>query len=603
MTVDPHLLNYRQCLDLVNREILQLEAQPLLPIPAHLLKHMTPPAWAFLTYTAKTLFMHGSFDPTLFQEWLTEGFDDASADLLPTWNVGDELFVGVVQCKYRDSVSATEVAALATAIDYVFYEKESVVKKLTNAALVARIREIRGDIRRRGPAAVTVMYVTRGKTQRLTSQVQREVERLQTYLTDNGRFAKVMVSIVGPQEIVAASISNTYQVPEKWLTLPYLSGPSAAIRHTLPTGGLPTTAVVCTASASALAKMVSGNEDWLFRENVRDFLGLRGNRVNKAITATATSAVPAGLFWLLNNGVTITCTKIVDRQDPDAPILSLLKPQIVNGCQTSEVLAAALASRTLRPEAHLLIKIVETENESLIDQITLATNSQSAVRKRDLHSNDYTQRALAIAFQGLGLIYQTKPGLLRIAAQHKHRLIHNEKCGQASLAVFLKAPSQAMSNKAQVWDDEPGGYHSIFDHPAIELLYAYRLVEYCERRRKILIKTLPRDSERVSDYVVRMGVFHMARTMSFLLLGGDSLPGNMSEFKFRERIAELERDSTVLRSDYERGRTVLARAIRRVRKQDNLKLVSCFKSEAINAAITAALHSLLPRKRTSRRAP
>jgi len=601
MVLDPHLLNYRQCLAIVNSQIHQLERSPLAPIPPSLEKHITPSAWAFLTYAAKTLYMHAGFDTATFETWLTEGFDDVSIDLLQTCVVDSALSIGIIQCKYRETVSGTHIAALGSSLEYVFEANESTVRQLTNPALVRRILDVRAAMKIADTITVEVAYVTRGKTKNLPAQVDREINRLRDKLKAGGRFVNVVVRPIGPQELVAASISNTFSVPELSLSLSYVQGPNASIRYTVAHGSLQTKAVVCTVTAQAFGGFVQGNENWLFRENVRDFLGSHENRVNRAIAATATDKDKAGLFWLLNNGITITCARIVDRQDPDAPTLSLLKPQIVNGCQTSEVLAAALAQCSLQAQAHLLVKILETEDDTLIDEITIATNSQTAIRKRDLHSNDSTQRALTIAFESMGLIYQTKPGQLRSARGQKHKLVSSEKCGQASLAVLAKSPSHAMSQKSRIWEDERPGYHEIFDHPASEMLYAYRLVEYCERRRKELTRTLPERSERVRDYVIRFGVFHLASILSFVLLSG-RLAVSVPESQLGALTKEAESDSPKILWSYNHARKILLQVITDFRRQSKLKLLSCFKSESINDAIAKALYSLpIDEKRSVRR--
>jgi hypothetical protein len=532
--------------------------------------------------------MHGSFDLSQFGDWVTEGYDDVAIDLLPTRSLDGELTISIVQCKYGDAMSSTEIAALHTSLTYVFEARATTLAQLTNEALAQRIKEVRELLRSATSVRVDVVYVTRGRTKNASSQVQREISNLKEHWGRKPGFADVSVRLIGPQELVAAAISNTYRVPDRRLTLPYVGGTAATLEYVAQRGSTNTMAVVSTVAASDLASIVRGNETWLFRENVRDFLG-ETNRVNRSIAATAKSATDAGLFWLLNNGVTITCSQMSYGHDPDAPSISLFRPQIVNGCQTSEVLAQAHADGTLRDEARLVIKIVETDDEALIDDITLATNSQTQVKKSDLHSNDFAQRTLALAFDSMGLIYQTKPGQLRIATKQRATIVRNEKCGQASLAVFCKAPAIAMSRKSAIWEDAEPSYRAIFGRPAMEMLYAYRIVEFVERRRKEAGATLRPNSERVSDYVIRYGVFHVARVMSFLLLH-DPAPGTTAESTLEKYIADAESDARSIRLIYDQARKRLARIIRDFRRTHRLTIVSCFKSQAINEWITRDLH-------------
>lgn len=125
------------------------------------------------------------------------------------------------------------------------------------------------------------------------------------------------------------------------------------------------------------------------------------------------------------------------------------------------------------------------------------------------------------------------------------------------------------------------------------MLYAYRLVEFVERRRREAGATTRPESERVSDYVIRYGVFHVARIMSFFLLH-DPAPGVTPESTLQNYIADLERDAASLRRVYDKARSRLARVIRQFRKTHKLKIISCFKSEAINDCITRDLHAGQP---------
>jgi len=108
----------------------------------------------------------------------------------------------------------------------------------------------------------------------------------------------------------------------------------------------------------------------VFEENVRAFLG-SDNPVNKSIAATLKSA-GASRFPVLNNGITIV--------SPDVKLqgntLHLTNFQIVNGCQTSNVL---YENREHLKDIMVNVKVVETKNEDVFGDLVRATNSQSKV--------------------------------------------------------------------------------------------------------------------------------------------------------------------------------------------------------------------------------
>ncbi|EGI76482.1 AIPR family protein [Hylemonella gracilis] len=108
----------------------------------------------------------------------------------------------------------------------------------------------------------------------------------------------------------------------------------------------------------------------VFEENVRSFLGL-DNAVNQSIAATLASDA-ASRFPVLNNGITIV--------SPDVQLqgntLHLTNFQIVNGCQTSNVL---FENRGALGDVMVNIKIVETQLEDVFSELVRATNSQTKV--------------------------------------------------------------------------------------------------------------------------------------------------------------------------------------------------------------------------------
>ncbi|MBX3659236.1 MAG: AIPR family protein [Ramlibacter sp.] len=108
----------------------------------------------------------------------------------------------------------------------------------------------------------------------------------------------------------------------------------------------------------------------VFEENVRSFLGL-DNAVNQSIAATLASDA-ASRFPVLNNGITIV--------SPDVQLqgntLHLTNFQIVNGCQTSNVL---FENRAVLGDVMVNIKIVETQLEDVFSELVRATNSQTKV--------------------------------------------------------------------------------------------------------------------------------------------------------------------------------------------------------------------------------
>lgn len=108
----------------------------------------------------------------------------------------------------------------------------------------------------------------------------------------------------------------------------------------------------------------------VFEENVRSFLG-DDNPVNVSIAETLRSD-KSSRFPVLNNGITIVC--------PDVRLqgttLHLANYQIVNGCQTSNIL---FENYDVLEDVMVTIKVVKTQNEDVFAELVRATNSQTRI--------------------------------------------------------------------------------------------------------------------------------------------------------------------------------------------------------------------------------
>lgn len=133
----------------------------------------------------------------------------------------------------------------------------------------------------------------------------------------------------------------------------------------------------------------------LFEENVRDFLGADVD-VNAEIAETLGDAEKKARFGLMNNGVTIVASSV----RPSGQEIYIRDFQIVNGCQTSNVLIA-LDEQT-DDTVSLMIKLIEADDPAVIDDIVRATNRQSKVEDTQFVSTMEALRKLERYFNARG---------------------------------------------------------------------------------------------------------------------------------------------------------------------------------------------------------
>lgn len=135
----------------------------------------------------------------------------------------------------------------------------------------------------------------------------------------------------------------------------------------------------------------------LFRKNVRQSLG-PSNKVNKAIRDTLRDAEQIPNFFFFHNGVTALCDDMVLSDNKDR--LSVRGLNVVNGCQSiTTIYSCSEAVRAAENDAGILFRFYEIPNKVFADRISVNTNTQSAVKPRDLKSNDKVMVGLKRAYE------------------------------------------------------------------------------------------------------------------------------------------------------------------------------------------------------------
>ena len=143
-----------------------------------------------------------------------------------------------------------------------------------------------------------------------------------------------------------------------------------------------TQVIIAVVPLSECIKFPGIKDGTLFQKNVRQSLGLN-NAVNKGIKNTIYSDRHRDFFFF-HNGITAICNKI-ERKDTT---LYLHGVSVVNGCQSlNTILSCSERVKTLT-DTSLLFRFYEIPQRDRADKISINTNSQSAVKPRDLRSND-----------------------------------------------------------------------------------------------------------------------------------------------------------------------------------------------------------------------
>lgn len=180
----------------------------------------------------------------------------------------------------------------------------------------------------------------------------------------------------------------------------------------------------------------------LFEENVRDFLGIDVD-VNYEIADTLSSEEKKQRFGLMNNGVTIVASSV----RPAGQEIFVRDFQIVNGCQTSNILIAL--DEQVDHSVSLMIKLIEAEEPVVIDDIVRATNRQSKVEDAQFISTMAALRDLEQYFNARGagepgrLYFERRKGQYKAESVAPVRIFDVRETARCYAAVILMRPDLA----------------------------------------------------------------------------------------------------------------------------------------------------------------
>lgn len=175
----------------------------------------------------------------------------------------------------------------------------------------------------------------------------------------------------------------------------------------------------------------------LFQKNVRQSLG-NSNTVNKKIRQTLLGDKHKDFFFF-HNGITAIC----DRMDLENNQLKMYGLSVVNGCQSLNTIQSCSETVKKLEETYVLFRFYEIPQRDRADLISINTNSQSAVKPRDLRSNDKRVLNLKRQFeqkyaQGY---FITKRGEVAPSEKDKNYVIDLSDLGKYLIAWHSQRPN------------------------------------------------------------------------------------------------------------------------------------------------------------------
>ncbi len=410
------------------------------------------------------------------EQFLTEGGNDAGVDAIVIGDIRNYEFpVTIFQGKYgfdleKDSnFPANSVQKVIAAIGAIFDPKKPV---LANKALKPQIEEIHSLILDGYVPIIEVVFANNGL--KWTEEGENHIKNA-NYPPD-----QVLFTHFNHTEMV-----NSLKSPKQIHTTLKLIGKSFQEDFNFKR------VLIGKLNVKEIADLLTTHGDTILEKNIRKYLGIHKNRVNQAIKDTLLGNKKDN-FYFYNNGITMICSKFsynaLQQTDWTIKVDDL---QIINGGQSCKTIQHTLNENPAVDfsQVFILVRLYELDGEGideLINDVTIATNSQNPVDLKDLRANDSIQISLEKDIKELGFTYKRKK-----EGYISNDLISSSVAAEAIYAIWRRKPHQAKFKRIELFGKF---YHEVFDKMnGSQLVLAVLIYRFCDnqRRKTTLIDTFP----------------------------------------------------------------------------------------------------------------
>jgi hypothetical protein len=340
-----------------------------------------------------------------------------------------------VQAERTASFDGATIGTMGNGIQDFFRD----IPQMTQNDDVKDAAEIKTAIYQRAPSfrrrpSCHIYYVTTGKWTGAADLVARKDIETST-LMETEMFDAVTFSAYGADDIMRLHTSAKNAVTrtftfEKKVPIPTIGGV-----HLAYLGYLPAKDFVKIISDDAGDGIVGG----IFYDNVRDWQDY--NEVNSGIRSTVLSDRRAR-FVLMNNGVTIIARGFKQVGDT----FTIENFQIVNGCQTSNVLFDQ-RDKLQDLAIQVPLRLIWTNDDDVIDSVVNGTNQQTELTPEQIYARTEFAKKLEKHFESYPeaarLHYERRDGQYDRIPVEKGRIVSPQTLIKVFAAMFLEEPHVA----------------------------------------------------------------------------------------------------------------------------------------------------------------
>jgi hypothetical protein len=339
-----------------------------------------------------------------------------------------------VQAERSPSFDGAKIGTIGNGVEDFFRD----VPQMTRNDDVQEAAEIKDAIYKHAPSfrrlpACYIYYVTTGKwTDDADLTARKNIETAKLAVPE---MFDVSFVTYGADDIMRLHTAAKNAVVRTFTWDQKVKIPAIEGVHLAYLGYLPAQDFVNIISDDAHDGIVGG----IFYDNVRDWQDY--NEVNSGIRATVLSDKKAR-FVIMNNGVTIIARGFKQVGDT----LTIDNFQIVNGCQTSNVLFDH--REQLKDSAiHVPLRLIWTNDDNVFDAVVTGTNQQTELTPEQIYARTEFAKRLEKHFESYPeatrLHYERRDGQYDRVPVEKGRIVSPQNLIKAFAAMFLEEPHVA----------------------------------------------------------------------------------------------------------------------------------------------------------------
>jgi len=384
----------------------------------------------------------------------------------------------LIQSKTSESWNKKEINTFESAVlDFISensehkYNNELIERKEIFNAVIKNVGKIKN-----GRPRIQCFFVN-SANEASDSEILSAERTLKNRLDETGLFFSAEASLIGREKLLAYWIKSQGAYETTFEIIGSASFPKST--------GIEESYVVTVSAKEFTSKVLTDENGSLrksiFEENVRDFIPFDGSEINTEIGKTIQDGGRSQRFGIMYNGLTII--------SPDVRLQSneiyISNYQIVNGCQTSNVLYEN--SGSLNDKITIMAKIIETDDQDIVDDIVKSTNRQNKIEEHQFLATLDSVKAVERYFVARGgdedhrLYFERRPNQYGRDGIPSIRIFDLKELARCTGAMFLDKPDVASRYPNQLVEELQG---TVFDPKNKEEIFY--TAAYCNYRLKLL---------------------------------------------------------------------------------------------------------------------